>query len=217
MKLYKDRIDAGRQLAGRLLNFAGRDDVIIMALPRGGVPVGFEVAGRLNAPLDVFVVRKLGVPYEEELAMGAIASGDVLVLNEDIFRMINIPRETVERIAAQERTELERRERLYRGDRPRPDVEHRAVILVDDGMATGASMRAAIAALKILKPAWIVVAVPVAPAETCDAVGEEVDEIICDVTPDRFMAVGAWYEDFAQVSDREVRDLLDQAASSLAA
>lgn len=211
--LFEDRFEAGRLLASKLRPFANRPDTVVLALPRGGVPVGFEVAKALSLPLDVFVVRKLGVPGYEELAMGAIASGGVRVLNEDLVRTAGIPGEAIDAVAAQEERELERRERDYREDRPPIDVRGRTVILVDDGLATGSSMRVAALALKNKKPSQIVVAVPVAARATCAEFESEVDRVICAVTPEPFWAVGQWYRDFSQTSDEEVRDLLRQAAS----
>jgi len=207
---FSDRRQAGHVLAEHLMHYNGRDDVIVLALPRGGVPVGFEVAHRLDAPLDVFLVRKLGVPGHEELAMGAIASGGVRVLNDSVVRGLDIAQELIEEAARQEQAELERRERAYRGNRPMPQISGKIVILVDDGLATGASMRAAAAALRKLNPARIVVAVPAAAPETCDEFRSEVDEIVCAITPDPFYAVGVWYEDFSQTTDEEVRELLQR-------
>ena len=209
--IFRDRTDAGRQLAARLTRYAERTDVLVLALPRGGVPVAYEVAKALKAPLDVFLVRKLGVPGHEELAMGAIASGGVRVLNEDLVDYLRIPDEVIDAVAAVEQRELERRERAYRDDRPPPDVKDRIVILVDDGLATGSTMRAAAAALRLQKPRRIVVAVPVSSAETCEELRSEVDEIVCAVTPEHFQGVGLWYEDFSQTSDEEVRELLKRA------
>ncbi len=206
--IFRDRTDAGRQLAARLTRYADRTDVSVLALPRGGVPVAYEVAKELNAPLDVFLVRKLGVPGHEEFAMGAIASGGVRVLNEDIVNYLRIPDEVIDLVAAHEQRELERRERAYRDDRPPPDVKGRVVILIDDGLATGSTMRAAAASLRLQKPARIVVAVPVSSPETCDEFRSEVDEIVCAFTPEHFQGVGLWYEDFSQTSDEEVRELL---------
>jgi putative phosphoribosyl transferase len=210
--IFRDRTDAGRQLAARLTRYADRADVLVLALPRGGVPVAYEVAKALNAPLDVFLVRKLGVPGHEELAMGAIASGGVRVLNEEIVNYLGIPDEVIDAVAAREQRELERRERAYRDDRPPPDVKDRVVILIDDGLATGSTMRAAAASLRLQKPRRIVVAVPVSSPETCDEFRSEVDEIVCAVTPEHFQGVGLWYEDFSQTSDEEVRELLKRAA-----
>jgi len=209
---FRDRREAGRLLAQELEGYAGRDDVIVLALPRGGVPVAYEVARVLGAPLDVFLVRKLGVPGQEELALGAIASGGVRMLNEDVVLGLRIPPEVIDRVEAAERDELKRREREYRDDLPAPDVRGRTVILIDDGLATGASMRAAVAALRQARPARIVVAVPVAAASTCEEFQDEVDEVVCARTPEPFLAVGLWYEDFSQTTDDEVRDLLQRAA-----
>jgi putative phosphoribosyl transferase len=211
--IFQDRTDAGRQLAEKLLNYAGRDDVIVLALPRGGVPVAFEVAQRLGVPLDVFVVRKLGVPGHEELAMGAIASGGVRVLNEDVLYVLPDAQSIVEMVTAIEREELKRRERDYRSDRPAPDVRGRTVILVDDGLATGATMRAAAAALRQQGAAKIIVAVPVGAPSTCYEIRGVADDVFCLQTPGSFMGVGQYYEDFSQTTDEEVRDLL--AASAL--
>jgi predicted phosphoribosyltransferase len=211
--IFRDRRDAGRRLAAELTNYADQNDVLVLALPRGGVPVAYEVARALHAPLDVFMVRKLGVPGYEELAMGAIATGGVRVLDEELVRMLHLPRDVIERVTAIEMTELERRERQYRGDRPAPDVLGRTVILIDDGLATGSTMRAAIAALKKEGAKRIVVAVPVAPPETCEALRVQVDDVVCAVTPELFRAVGLWYGDFSQTTDEEVRDLLARAAS----
>jgi predicted phosphoribosyltransferase len=213
---YADRFAAGRELAGRLMKYANRPEVLVLALPRGGVPVAFEVARALHAPLDVFLVRKLGVPGHEELAMGAIASGGVRVLNEEVVRVLQIPEEEIDTVAAEEQQELERRERAYRDGRPAPDVRGRIVILIDDGLATGSTMRAAVAALRQRGPARIVVAVPVGAAETCAEFQEEADEVLCARTPEPFYAVGLWYEDFAQTTDDEVHELLQRAAEERA-
>ena len=212
---FRDRTDAGRQLAAHLRGYAGRRDVLVLALPRGGVPVAFEVAQALCAPLDVFLVRKLGMPGHEEFAIGAIASGGVRVLNEDTLRDYGISSQQVEAIVAAEQLELERRERQYRGLRPFPNLAGRAVILVDDGLATGSTMRAAVRALREERPARIIVAVPTAPTETCEELRFVVDEVFCLITPDPFYAVGLWYEDFSQSTDDEVRDLLERAAAVL--
>jgi putative phosphoribosyl transferase len=209
---FRDRSEAGRLLAERLHGYTGRDDVIVLALPRGGVPVGYEVAKALGAPLDVFVVRKLGVPGHEELAMGAIASGGVLVLNEEIVRVLGISDSEIEGVVAAALHEVERREEAYREGRPFPDLAGRTVILVDDGLATGSTMRAAALAVRKHDPAHVLVAVPVAAAETCEEFERDVDEVVCAVTPRPFRAVGIWYEDFSQTSDEEVRELLAQAA-----
>ena len=211
---YRDRHEAGRLLATKLHAYAKRPDVLILALPRGGVPVGFEVAQALGAPLDIFLVRKLGVPGHEELAMGALASGGVRVLNEDVVRMLRISDAVIDAVAKQEQLELERREQLYRDGRPAVDVRGRTVILVDDGLATGSTMRAAVLALRRQHPAAIVVAVPVAAATTCAEFEGEVDDVICASTPEPFHAVGLWYVDFTQTTDQQVRDLLARASLS---
>ena len=208
--IFRDRRDAGRRLAKALEKYRG-EDVVVLALPRGGVPVGYEIAEALGAPLDVFLVRKLGVPGHEELAMGAIASGGVRIINRDVVEAIGIADWEIDAAAGREGQELERREKAYRGDRPAPDLTGKTAILVDDGLATGASMRAAVKALRNMKPARIVVAVPTAAPETCRAFEAEVDEVICAITPEPFWAVGAWYEDFTQTTDEEVRDLIDRA------
>ena len=206
---FRDRAEAGRALARVLSHYAGRDDVIVLALPRGGVPVAAEVAKELAAPLDVFVVRKLGVPGHEELAMGAIASGGVLVLDDGVLRWLGISEEQVQRALTRELDELRRREAAYRNGRPLPDLKGKTVILVDDGLATGASMQAAARAVRRHQPARIVIAVPVASRATCDQFRDDVDEVVCAVTPEPFYAVGNWYEEFSQTSDEEVRELLD--------
>jgi predicted phosphoribosyltransferase len=211
VKIYRDRSEAGRELALILTAYAHRQDVLVLALPRGGVPVGYEVAKALQAPLDVFVVRKLGVPGHEELAMGAIATGGIRVINEEVVQMLHIPQEVIDAVVAKEQRELERRERLYRDDRPPPDVNRCIVILVDDGLATGSTMLAAAVAVRQQHPARLVVAVPVAAPETCEELSTEVDEIVCAQTPEPFYGVGYWYEDFSQLSDEEVHDLLSQA------
>jgi len=214
MKLprFRDRSEAGRLLAAKLTAYADRPDVVVLALPRGGVPVAYEVARALGAPLDIFLVRKLGIPGHEELAMGAVATGGVRVLNEQVVRALRILDYVIDAVAAKEEQELARRERLYRGDRPPPDVHGRTVILVDDGLATGATMHAAIQALRQQQPAHIVVAVPTASPEACDELREEVDDVVCALTPEPFYAVGLWYEDFSQTTDEEVRDLLARSA-----
>jgi predicted phosphoribosyltransferase len=209
---FRDRVEAGRFLAERLGGYAGRDDVIVLGLPRGGVPVAYEVAKALGAPLDVFVVRKLGVPGQEEFAMGAVASGGLLVLDQGLVGRLGISPAEIERTLAAELRELERREAAYRDGREPPQLEGRTVILVDDGLATGSTMRAAALAVREARPARVVVAVPVAAAETCDEFRDVVDEIVCALTPRPFHAVGLWYEDFSQVSDEEVRELLARAA-----
>jgi predicted phosphoribosyltransferase len=205
---FRDRSEAGQLLAAALTAYANRPDVIVLALPRGGVPVAYEVAQALNAPLDVFIVRKLGVPGHEELAMGAVASGAVRVLNEPVVRALEIPDYVIDAVAEWEKQEIARREREYRGDLPPPDVKGRIVILVDDGLATGSTMLAAVKALRQQQPARIVVAVPTAARDTCEALRTEVDDILCAVTPEPFYAVGFWYENFAQTTDEEVRELL---------
>jgi predicted phosphoribosyltransferase len=211
---FRDRHDAGRRLAAELRSYAGRGDVLVLALPRGGVPVGYEVARALGAPLDVMQVRKLGVPGHEELAMGAIASGGVRILSEGVVQSFRIPERVIATVAAAEEQELDRRERIYREGRPFPEVRGRTVILVDDGLATGSTMRAAAAALRAQGADRLVAAVPVAPKETCDALRDMVDDVICAVTPEPFLAVGEWYEDFTQTSDSDVQDLLRRAAGA---
>jgi putative phosphoribosyl transferase len=208
---YKNRIDAGRQLATKLKKHADKPDVVVLALPRGGVPVGYEVARALRAPLDVFLVRKLGVPGREELAMGAIATGGVRVINEDVVDELRIPATWIDMAAGDEMPELRRREQAYRDGRPFPDVNNKIVILVDDGLATGATMRAAVAALRRMGPSQIVVAVPVGAPQTCDEFRDVADEVVCDQQPDPFWAVGSWYRDFEQTTDDEVRQLLARA------
>jgi putative phosphoribosyl transferase len=212
---FSDRREAGERLADRLRHYANRPDVIVFALPRGGVPVGFEVADALRAPLDVFVVRKLGVPGQEELAMGALASGGVRVLDEDLVRMAGVSAEDIERVTAGASEELSRQERRYRGERAFPDVRDKTVILVDDGLATGSTMRAAVQALRAQRPppppAAIVVGVPVGAPETCEALRAIADDVVCVETPEPFRAVGLWYEDFSQTTDDEVHALLDRA------
>lgn len=211
--IYRNRSEAGKYLAAQLTSYADRDDVLVLALPRGGVPVAFEVAKELRAPLDIFLVRKLGLPGHEEFAMGAIATGGVRVLNDDVVDYLEISDEVIDSIAAKELTELERRERAYRGNRPEPEVRGKTVILVDDGLATGSTMRAAASALRQQSPARIVVAVPVSAPETCDEYKMGVDEIICAATPRRFYGVGRWYRDFSQTTDEEVRELLKRSRS----
>lgn len=209
---FRDRRDAGRALATRLMEYADQPDVVVLALPRGGVPVGYEVALALHAPLDVFLVRKLGTPGQEELAMGAIASGGIRVLNPAIVEGLAIPEAVIDRIAAVEDRELERRERAYRDDKPALRVTDRTIILVDDGLATGATMRAGLTALRQEQPRRLVAAVPVAPESTCWALGAITDKAVCLETPEPFYGVGVWYDDFAPTSDDEVRDLLRQSA-----
>lgn len=208
---FVDRRDAGRQLALRLAGYAGREDVLVLALPRGGVPVAYEVAEVLDAPLDVFTVRKLGVPGHEELAMGAIASGGVVVLNEDVIEALQIPQEIIDAVAAREREEMVRREQAYRDDRPMPEIRGHCVILIDDGLATGASMFSAVGSARQQGPSRVVVAVPVAAVQTAERLNAEVDEFIAVRTPTPFYGVGQWYDDFSQTSDEEVRKLLERA------
>ena len=214
--VFRDRRHAGRVLAQILAGYANRSDVIVLALPRGGVPVAYEVAKALHAPLDVFVVRKLGVPGHEEYAMGAIASGGARVLNDEVVRRLGIPDAAVDAVTRYEQGELERRERLYRAGRPLPDLRGRTVIVVDDGLATGSTMLAAVRALRAQQPARIVVAVPTAAAETCAQLRSEADEVVCATTPEPFRAVGTWYDDFSQTSDEEVRELLARAEQDAA-
>lgn len=213
---FRDRIDAGRQLASHLGRYADRTDVLVLGLPRGGVPVAFEVARALSAPLDVFVVRKLGLPHHEELAMGAIAMGGARVLDRALIEQLGVSDAEVEQVTRQEEAELDRRQKQYRGDRPLPDIAGRTVILVDDGLATGSSMRVAVAALREEHPGKIVVAVPTAPAETCEMLRAAADEVVSALTPDPFYAVGLWYRDFSQTSDEEVHDLLERARREFA-
>ncbi|HEY7406836.1 MAG TPA: phosphoribosyltransferase [Gemmatimonadaceae bacterium] len=208
---YENRYDAGRRLALSLAEYAGRPDVTVLALPRGGVPVGFEIARALRVPLDVFVVRKLGVPGQPEFAMGAIASGGALVLDQQTIGELRISRDAVERVIAMERAELARREELFRGSRPPVDVSGRTIILVDDGLATGSTVQAAIAALRKEGPASVIVAAPVGSREACGAIGAVTDGCLCAMIPDRFYAVGLWYEDFSETTDAEVRQLLSRA------
>ena len=205
---FRDRTEAGRLLARELERYAGRDDVVVLALPRGGVPVGYEVAKALGASLDVLVVRKLGVPGHRELAMGAIASGGLIVRDQELVHRLGIPEQMIRRAIADELRELERREAAYRGDRKPLQLDGKTVILVDDGLATGATMRAAALAVREQNPARVIVAVPVAAAETCDRMRDDVDEVVCALTPVLFYAVGFWYDDFSQTSDEEVRELL---------
>jgi len=205
---FLDRADAGRQLAKSLTKYAGRSDVVVLGLPRGGVPVAYEVAGGLRVPLDVFLVRKLGVPGHAELAMGAIAEGRVEVLNDDVIHGLTIPQKVVQQVAVREHMELDRRDALYRGGRAHPAIRGRVVILVDDGLATGSTMQAAVTALRRLEPARIVVAVPVGARDTCDRLARLADEVICLMAPEPFQAVGLWYEQFTQTTDDEVKSLL---------
>jgi predicted phosphoribosyltransferase len=213
-RFFRDRREAGQLLATKLTAYANRPEVLVLALPRGGVPVAYEVARALGSPMDIFLVRKLGIPGYEELAMGAIATGGVRVLNEDLVSGLHIPDYIIDEVAASEQQELMRRERLYRGDRPAPNVRGRTVILVDDGLATGATMLAAVKALRQQQPARIVVAVPTAAPETCEQLRTKADDVICAITPEPFHAVGLWYEDFSQTTDEEVRELLARSAEA---
>lgn len=210
--LFQDRSEAGRFLAKKLLHHANDPSRLVLALPRGGVPVAFEIVEALNAPLDVFVVRKLGVPGYEELAMGAIASGGVRVLNQEIIQRLNISPAAIEAVTREEQQELERSEQAFRGNREPIDIERRTVILVDDGLATGATMRAAVRALRRKHPAYVSVAVPIGSKDTCDHFRNEVDELICGDSPEPFFAVGTWYANFLPTTDEEVQRLLNHAA-----
>jgi putative phosphoribosyl transferase len=212
---FKNRTEAGRFLAGQLSAYANQPDTLVLGLPRGGVPVAYEVATALNAPMDVFVVRKLGVPGHEELAMGAIATGGARTLNHDVIEYLRIPDEMIDEVTEREEQELERRERLYRDNRPARSPRDRVTILVDDGLATGSTMRAAALAVRQQQPASIVIAVPVAASQTCDDIRGDADEVICGFTPEPFYAVGLWYEDFSQTTDEEVRELLARAENKL--
>jgi predicted phosphoribosyltransferase len=214
---FLDRVDAGRRLAAALSHYANKPDLLILALPRGGVPVAYEVARELRAPLDVFLVRKLGFPGHPELAMGAIATGGVRILDEYLIETYGVPEDAIEYVTEMEQRELERREKLYRDGRPAPVVRDHTVILIDDGLATGSTMRAAVEALRQEGARKIVVAVPIAPVDTCEAMRKEVDEIVCAVTPEPFRAVGIWYADFSETSDDEVREILARAAQELPA
>lgn len=214
MEKIKNREEAGRRLADELAGYEGRKDVLILALPRGGVPVAEPIAKALKAPMDVFIVRKLGVPGHRELAMGAIASGGVRVMNMDVVRSLSISEEQIEKVADTEQRELERREKQYRGDRSFPEISGKTVILVDDGIATGATMRVAIKALRKAGPHKLVVAVPLAPPDTCEILSREVDELVCPLRPSPFHAIGLWYEDFSQVSDETVEGILKLSSSA---
>jgi putative phosphoribosyl transferase len=209
---FRNRTEAGQILGRSLQDYRDRPDVLVLGLPRGGVPVAYEVTRELNAPLDVFIVRKLGVPGHEELGMGAIATGGVRILHEGIVRELGITREVIDRVSQQEQQELERRERLYRGNRPAPTIEGRTVIIVDDGLATGSTMKAAVEAVRQQNPARLIVAVPTAPVETCEQLRRNADEVVCAITPEPFFAVGGSYADFSQTTDEEVRDLIERAA-----
>ncbi len=212
-RAYRDRTDAGRMLATQLTHYAGRDDVVVLALPRGGVPVAHEVAAALGAPLDVLLVRKLGVPGHAELAMGAIAPGGVRVLNPTVVGSLGIPESVIDQVAREEEEELARRQELYRGDREPADVAGRVVIVVDDGLATGATMRAAVSAVRAYRPARVVVAVPVGARRTCRELDEVADEVVCARMPPTFQAVGQWYADFSPTTDAEIRRLLAAQAA----
>lgn len=211
MAIFRNRIDAGKELAELLKRFSQRPNLLVLGLPRGGVPVAFEIARILRAPMDIFIVRKLGVPGQEELAMGAIATGGTRVLNRGVIIDLGIPENELEEVTRREEQELQRREHSYRDDRPLPRIQGKTIILVDDGLATGASMYAAILAIKQQKPQAIIVAVPVAAPDTCDSFAKIVDEIICAATPEPFHGVGAWYEDFSQVSDEQVHEYLQES------
>ncbi|MUG93623.1 phosphoribosyltransferase [Scytonema sp. UIC 10036] len=208
LKRFRNRTEAGKILATKLTDYANRPDVLVLGLPRGGVPVAFEVAKALNAPLDVCLVRKLGVPGHKELAIGAIATSGVRVINENVVHLLRIPKQTIDRVVAMEMQELERRNRVYRGNRPLIEVKNHTIILVDDGIATGSTIRAAIATLKQQLPKELIVAVPVAPPSTCDELEAEVDKVVCVVMPEALHAIGIWYEDFEQTSDAKVCEIL---------
>lgn len=208
LQKFRNRTEAGKLLAGQLTDYANRSDVLVLGLPRGGVPVAYEVAKELNAPLDVCLVRKLGVPGHKELAMGAIAAGGVRVINENVIDWLRISPSTINEVAAMEIRELDRRSHIYRGNRPLPKVKNHTIILVDDGIATGATIRAAISTLKKQKPRKLVVAVPVAGVSTCEELEAEVDEVVCILKPEDLYAIGLWYEDFQQTTDAEVCELL---------
>lgn len=208
LQKFRNRTEAGKLLASQLTDYANRSDVLVLGLPRGGVPVAYEVAKELDAPLDVCLVRKLGVPGHKELAMGAIAAGGVRVINENVIDWLRISPETINEVAAMEIRELDRRSHIYRGNRPLPKVKNHTIILVDDGIATGATIRAAISTLKKQKPRKLVVAVPVAGVSTCEELEAEVDEVVCILKPEDLYAIGLWYEDFQQTTDAEVCELL---------
>lgn len=215
IKRFPDRREAGRALAQKLLKYASRSDTIVLALPRGGVPVAYEVALAMKVPLDVWIVRKLGLPGRQELAIGAIASGGVRILNHDIIQAVGLSQTTIDKVTEQELDELKRREQQYRGNRPPFDVRDRTVILIDDGLATGASMLAAVRSLRTQKPASIIVAVPAAAPQAIEILRSEVDEVIFVIAPFDFKGVGNWYEEFSQTTDDEVQRLLEQANSHL--
>ncbi|SEO37946.1 phosphoribosyltransferase [Nitrosovibrio sp. Nv6] len=211
---FADRAEAGKMLAEALSAYAGRTDVLVLALPRGGVPVAYEVAKMLAAPMDLWLVRKLGVPGQEELAMGAMAGKDTRILNQEIINILNIDQAAIDAAVAREQKELERRNRHYRQGRPPPDIEGKTIIIIDDGLATGATMRAAIASLRHMGAKRIIAAVPVGAASTCSKVQKEADELVCLFTPEPFYGVGQWYSDFSQTSDEEVLALLGPAATA---
>ena len=215
--MFQNRTEAGQKLASRLSAYVGQPDVLVLALPRGGVPVGCEVARALKAPVDVFVVRKLGVPWNPELAMGAVATGGVRVLEQETVRSLAIPNDVVAKVASREEMEVQRREQAYRGSRAPILVAGKKVILVDDGIATGSTMRAGVAALRKLQPARIVIAVPVAPRATCVLLRKLADEVVCAIEPEDFFAIGEWYEDFTQLSDADVQNLLENASGLISA
>jgi putative phosphoribosyl transferase len=212
---FADRRDAGVELAAQLRAYEGRDDVVVLALPRGGVPVAFEVARAIGAPLDIFLVRKLGTPNHPELAMGAIASGNVRILNNEVVHYYNVPAAAIDEITREEQAELERREQVYRADRTPLDLHGRTVLLIDDGLATGSTMRAAVQAVRRHDPARVVVAVPVGSAETCREFAKIADDIVCARAPEYFSAVGQWYRDFSQTTDAEVSELLREHAENV--
>lgn len=211
--MFSDRVEAGRALALKLGQYQGRKDAVVLALPRGGVPVAYEVARALHLPLDLLVVRKLGVPSHPELAMGAIASGGAVYFNQDVIEMAGVTEAQMQAVLIRERAELDRRERAYRGGRPPLDLQGLIAIVIDDGMATGASLRAALCAVRTLKPAKLIVAVPVAPADAADRMSDLVDDFVCVLSPRDFRAVGQFYRSFSQTSDDEVRSLLERAQS----
>jgi len=210
--VFRDRRDAGRQLARLLTSYANRSDVLVLALPRGGVPVAAEVAAVLSAPFDVFLVRKLGVPFHPELAMGAVAEGGISVLNPDVIAQLQIPKSDIDRVAAAEALELTRRAQVFRGSRALPPISGRAVVLIDDGLATGATMEAAVLAVRQHGPSGVVVAVPVAAKETAERMKTIADDVVCVATPEPFQAVGLWYDDFAQMTDEEVVGMLPRVS-----
>jgi putative phosphoribosyl transferase len=214
---FQNRSEAGKLLAAKLSNYAEAHDVIVLGLPRGGVPVAYEIAEALHAPLDVWLVRKLGVPGQEELAMGAISSGGVMILNNEIIQALSISQEAIDQVAEAEQRELERRDRAYRGDRALPQLQDHTVILVDDGIATSSTLRAAIAAFQQQHPQRIIAAAPVAPPTICEDLKRIVDDVVCLNTPDPLQSIGMWYKDFSQTTDAEVRELLKRSAISLAA